>query len=159
MCKWTRNTYLCLQKDAFEKWLLQETKEHEAHAKSFGRRALHEKVANDLGGNLQKLNRHGIRKSYNKGKIEYIYNASSVYSVKGDCDKSKVDEKLDEVWTEDFEWIEIVTGLQSFLQILLEYLVVLDRIFVLRELGLNPQVFQIFDKVISPRNLLLYCHK
>ena len=72
-----------LQKDAFEKWLLQEPKEHEAHAKSFGRRALHEKVANDLGGNLQKQNRHGIRKSYNKGKTEYIDDASSVYSVKG----------------------------------------------------------------------------
>ena len=139
--------------------MLQEPKEHEAHAKSFGRRALHEKVANDLGVNLQKQNRHGIRKPHNKDKTEYIDNASSVYSVEGNCDKSKVDEKLNEVWTEDFEWIEIVTGLQSFLQILLEYLVELDRIFVLRELGLNPQVLQIFDKVISPRNLLLYCHK
>ena len=84
-----------------------------------------------MGVNLQKQNRHGIRKSYNKGKTEYIDNASSVYSVEGNCDKYKIDEKLSEVWTEDFEWIEIVTGLQSFLQILLEYLVVMDRIFVL----------------------------
>merc|ERR1712008_456557 len=103
---------------------------------------------------LQKRNRHGTRKSYNKGKTEYIDNASSVYSVEGNCDKSKFDEKLTQVWTEDFERLEIVTGLQSFLHILLEYLVVLDRIFVLIELGLNPQVLQIFDKVISPRNFL-----
>ena len=71
----------------------------------------------------------------------------------------QVDEKLCEEWTEDFEWLEIITGLQSFLQILLEYLVISDRIFILRKFGFDAKVLQIFDKIISPRNLLLYCHK
>ena len=70
--------------------MLQEPKEHEAHAKCFGRRALHEKVAFELGANLQKQNRHGIRNSHNKDKTEYLNDASTIFSVKGNCDRSKV---------------------------------------------------------------------
>ena len=94
--------------DSFEKWMDQDPKQHEAHAKSFGRRALHEKVAYELGANLQKQNRHGIRNSHNKDKTEYLNDASTIFSVKGNCDRTKVDQKLSEEWTEDFEWLGII---------------------------------------------------
>ena len=145
--------------DAFEKWLNMSEKQHENHAKTFGRRALQEKVVVELGIKVEKQNRHGIRKSHEKDKSDYLESVTKVYDTEKGSDKNQVIEGIEQIWTEDFEWLEILTGLQSSLQILLEYFVTLDRVIYLRENGHTPQIFEIFDKELSPRNILLHCQK
>lgn len=143
--------------DAFDKWMSQSQSEHNNHAKTFGRRALQESIADQCGQKLQKQNRHGIRKSHFKSKEEFLESASTVYKTDNE-DLMKA--KLNQQWTEDFEWLEIVTGLQSFLQIILEYLVMMDRIFLLLQNGQkNIKLYRLFEKTKSPRNLLLWCQK
>lgn len=60
---------------------------------------------------------------------------------------------------DEFEWLEIVTGLQSHLQILLEYIVMLDRLMYLQENGFEGKLVKVFNKIVSPRNILLWCQK
>ena len=57
---------------------------------------------------------------------------------------------------DNFEWLEIVTGLQSYLQILLEYLVLLDKVTFLRENDKDAYLIQIFDETVSPRCIMLH---
>jgi hypothetical protein len=52
-------------------------------------------------------------------------------------------------------YIEPFTALQFALQAPMESLVILDRFVYLKEHGLNIEMIELFDPVISPRNICL----
>jgi len=59
----------------------------------------------------------------------------------------------------DFLVFEMITGLQAFLQKLLEIVVLFDRKLFLSENGIGAQVVQTFDPLISPRCFSTQCTK
>lgn len=139
--------------DKFAIWNEQTIDQHRFHKLTFGRRAQLEQIAETLHFDLVKKNRHGIRNIHLKSNQEFIQEAIKVY------DLHDIEEELfqlfDELHSDDFEWLEVLTGLQAFLQILLEYFVLLDKVMFLKESGEHAQLVQIFDEKISPRCLLL----
>ncbi len=58
-----------------------------------------------------------------------------------------------------FLLLDLISGLQSFLQSLLELMIVGDRILFLRERGFDPKSKRLFDSEISPRGIVITCHK
>ncbi len=147
--------------DAFDKWKNQDEVKHAEHLKTFGLRALQEKVTDKLGDTVKKHNRHGIGKSVRRAKIsDYLEKMFEVYSVKNGSDIGELKRRIAHEWNEEaFIWLEAFTGLQAFVQVLLEYIVLSDRVFYLRERKLNPVMYEIFDKETSPRNTLIFCSK
>jgi hypothetical protein len=148
--------------DRFGHWLEKSPDQQKVHGLEFGRRAVLEQVAHDLGLDLKKVNRHGLgpQVAQNPDPGSFVEAVFKVYDFKGSCLKD-----LDLVKTslvqktenQDFEWLAVLTGLQSFLQILLEYLVVIDKVMLLQEHGVTCDVIELFDEAVSPRCLLLYC--
>jgi hypothetical protein len=55
--------------------------------------------------------------------------------------------------------LELLTGLQSFLQLPLELLIICDKMLYLQELGYTPRLRRIFDPSISPRCFVISCKK
>ena len=105
---------------------------------------------------LKKKNRHGIRRSYELSKEEYIKNIMNTYEFIGDCSSNVICEQLKNEDFDRFQWLEILTGLQSYLQILLEYLVMMDKVQFLKEQNKQASLIQLFDETISPRCILLW---
>ena len=67
--------------------------------------------------------------------------------------------QIDEKFQDKLIFLDLVIGLQSFLQILLELTLVGDRAVYLLELGFNPKVERLFDANLSPRGIVLDCQK
>ena len=96
-------------------------------------------------------------------KEEYICAIEQCYQFEKAEPKKTEPVQIEEVVAElknenfdNFEWLEIVTGLQSYLQILLEYLVLLDKVAFLRENDKDAYLIQLFDQTISPRCIMLH---
>lgn len=58
-----------------------------------------------------------------------------------------------------FPALELLTGLQLFLQELLELFVIGDLLLLLFEQGFSPKLVEAFDKNVSPRNYAIVCLK
>ena len=142
--------------ERFSNWLHQTEEEHKNHYETFGRRAILEKVCEDLNVRLKKKNRHGIRRPFLLSKEEYIEHVMKNYEFIGDCSQERIKERLSSEEFANLEWLEILTGLQAYLQILLEYLIVIDKLQYLKEHNKNASLIQMFDESISPRCILLW---
>ena len=153
-------------------WMNLSDNEHKNHWLTFSKRVILEKVCEKLNVRPKKTNRHGIRKSYLMSKDEYIYAVEQCYQFENCAQEDnvirnsnsepevghqeKIAAELKNENFDNFEWLEIVTGLQSYLQILLEYLVLLDKVTFLRENDKDGYLIQIFDETVSPRCIMLH---
>ena len=64
------------------------------------------------------------------------------------CDPEEVVSQLNDLHlrlSDRFQLLDSVSGLQSFLQIILELVIVGDRILFLQELGFEPKAARLFD--------------
>ena len=144
--------------ERFGKWLSQNREEHEEHSQQFGRRAILELVIKDLGIEAVKQKRHSVTKSEQKsGLDDFITNALERYDF-GEVDTNLLRDKLKKTYETcqtDFHLLEVATGLQLFLQVLLEYIVTMDRILFLHEYGIQSKIVQAFNELLSPRCWLI----
>ena len=113
---------------------------------------------------IKKLKRRGLTKLQMESYETFRDHALTRYNLKElhECDKSSLATKIDslhQVYQKYFHLFEYIVGLQNFIQIILEWFVTLDRLCFLKEMKLQPNVYQIFDKDISPRNNVIYCLK
>ena len=113
---------------------------------------------------IKKLKRRGLTKLQMDSYETFRDHALTRYNFKElhECDKTSLATKIDslhQVYQKYFDLFEYIVGLQNFIQIILEWFVTLDRLCFLKEMKLQPIVYQIFDKDISPRNNVIYCLK
>ena len=113
---------------------------------------------------IKKLKRRGLTKLQMDSYQSFRDHALTRYDFKefDECDKTSLASKLDslhQVHQKHFDLFEYIVGLQNFIQLILEWFVTLDRLCFLKEMKLQPIVYQIFDKDISPRNNVIYCLK
>ena len=113
---------------------------------------------------IKKLKRRGLTKLQMDSYQSFRNHALTRYDFKefDECDKTSLATKLDslhQVHQKHFDLFEYIVGLQNFIQLILEWFVTLDRLCFLKEMKLQPIVYQIFDKDISPRNNVIYCLK
>ena len=113
---------------------------------------------------IKKLKRRGLTKLQMGSYQNFRDNALTRYDFKEfpECDKTSLAIRLDslhQVHQKYFHLFEYIVGLQNFIQIILEWFVTIDRLCFLKEMKLQPIVYQIFDKDISPRNNVIYCLK
>jgi len=129
----------------------------------FGRRCIVELLASK--NNLEaKKTRRKLGKSGN-GTLSEIINENFQFRHKTNGDivqNSVIHEKISSVY-QTYETnlvvLELLTGLQSFLQLPLELLILCDKILHLQELGFRPVLKRIFEPLISPRCFLISCNK
>lgn len=77
-------------------------------------------------------------------------------------DQSSLEEKIQFLFSKqasNLALLELLTGLQSFLQLPLELLILCDKMLYLQELGYSPSLKRIFDPSISPRCFVISCKK
>merc|ERR1712080_249212 len=114
---------------------------------------------------MVKLKRRGLTKSQMRNYTTFKESALTRFDFgleKEESSKAYLETKLDllhEKYEKKFILFEYIVGLQSFLQELLEGFVTLDRVLYLKEKGLHPKIFKIFEDDISPRNTVIYCLK
>ena len=116
-------------------------------------------------GKMVKLKRRGLTKGQMRDYKTFKENALTRFDFglqKQEACKAFLETTLDllhEQYETQFILFECIVGLQNFVQEILEGFVTLDRVVYLREKGLYPKIFKIFDEDISPRNTVIYCIK
>ena len=114
---------------------------------------------------MVKLKRRGLTKGQMRDYTTFKENALTRFDFglpKQEACKAYLETTLDllhEQYETQFILFECIVGLQNFVQEILEGFVTLDRVVYLREKGLYPKIFKIFDEDISPRNTVIYCIK
>ena len=117
---------------------------------------------------VKKVRRRALRKGQMETFQDFIDNALERFDfeLSGDGEESesklKIRRELQSLYEQnepDFLLFEMITGLQAFLQQLLEIVVLLDRKLFLCENGISAQVVQTFDPLISPRCFSTQCTK
>jgi hypothetical protein len=75
---------------------------------------------------------------------------------------TELDSKLNNLYQsycDKFLLLDLISGIQSSLQSLVELMIVGDRILFLKEFGFDPKAKVLFDPDISPRRIVITCHK
>ena len=147
----------------FEKWLNAE--DHSQRSNYLGFRCLLEALENVAS--VKKVKRRAMRKSQMdtfEDFLEHVMDRFEFVAAAAAADGSEADirgqvHKLYMKHQPDFGTLELVVGLQAFLQELLEYLVLFDRVFYLSENGLCSEMVRLFDPLVSPRCYALLCQK
>ena len=150
----------------FEKWLKAE--DHSQRSNYLGFRCLLEALENVAS--VKKVRRRAMRKTqmdtfedflgHVMDRFEFVAAAAEAAAADGsEADIRGQVHKLYMKHQPDFGTLELVVGLQAFLQELLEYLVLFDRIFYLSENGLCSEMVRLFDPLVSPRCYALLCQK
>ena len=144
--------------DPFSVWYQRSLAEQNEHAKCFGRRAILQTLVGNknISGKLKKKTRHGVRNGGNISNEEFLAEVERTYDFDN---QDQVMAALGQKLEMNYDWLEVFSGFQAFLQLPLEYLIMLDKLLYLRESlpERNPKLVRIFDASISPRCLLLYC--
>lgn len=104
---------------------------------------------------------------YNLGRKIKDYTTWGEYSLicltKMKLSTSYTLQDLNDMYDTRFKHLEkqaaVLWSLRCMLSFPIENLIYLDRVIYLKEHGCNPQIVQIFDKYISPRNHLIYAYK
>ena len=111
---------------------------------------------------VKKVRRRAMRKSQMESFDDFLDNVTDRFEFGAAAQTSDVREQVHRLYLEhqpDFALMELVTGLQAFLQKLLEYVVLFDRKSYLSENGLCSEIVRIFDPLISPRCYAMFCDK
>ena len=150
--------------------------DHEQRARYLGYRAMLEALdsvivtsntieATSNKPKIVKTKRRGLTKLQMNTYETFKENALNRFDFglkKDEISRVHIETQLDSLhrqYKDDFKLYEYIVGLQNFLQELLEGFVILDRLWYLREKGFYPNLFNIFDEKISPRNTVIYCTK
>jgi len=149
--------------ETIKRWSAMGQGEHKKHKNNVGFRAVLEKVAKDNNIELKKKKRKGVLQSDFDNFEAFKDSLTKRYSI----DETKVDtfrEQISKCYEENskhFDLFELLTGLQFLLQSIIENLIHWDRILYLQELSdfSEPEIFEIFDDAISPRNKVIYAKK
>jgi SAM-dependent methyltransferase len=145
-----------------KRWLEMRLEEHKKHTNNVGFRAILEKVGNDNKIELKKKKRKGVLQRDFDSIDAFINSLSERYEI-GDK-VHNFSEQIFECFQENsqhFDLFEILTGLQFLLQSVIENLVHLDRLLYLQEKGNFGEtgLFEIFDDLLSPRNIVIHAKK
>lgn len=139
-------------------WLEQSEEAHLEHQRTFGCRAVLEVYAQNKKVVLKKLKRRAVRRTRTGSNLEVMQSLVSRYDLGGQPDPLRELLALCDDHEDSFQVLEILTGLQLFLQPFFEYFILLDRLLYLRESGHKDAVLsEIFDPQISPRNTVISC--
>jgi len=146
-----------------KRWLEMRPEEHKKHMNNVGFRAILEKVGNDNKIELKKRKRKGVLQR----DFDSIDAFKNSLAERYEIDEDKVhnfSEQIVECFQENsqhFDLFEILTGLQFLLQSIIENLIHLDRLLYLQENGNFSEtgLFEIFDDLLSPRNIVLHAKK
>jgi len=150
----------------FQKWVQTSVTDHDKRSRYLGYRCLLEAMEGVSG--VKKVRRRALRKGQMETFQDFIDNALERFDfeLSGDGEESesklKIRRELQSLYEQnepDFLLFEMITGLQAFLQQLLEIVVLLDRKLFLCENGISAQVVQTFDPLISPRCFSTQCTK
>ena len=76
----------------------------------------------------RKKNRHGIRQSSSLSKEQYAERVIETFDFDGSCSPEEVKDQFLKEDFNNFGILENLTGLQAFLQIVLEYIVLIDKV-------------------------------
>ena len=142
----------------FEKWLQFSSEEHAQRSNYLGFRCLLEALDEC---NMKKTRRRAMRKSQMESFQDFVDNVTDRFDFE-EKDREVVHGQVHKLYLEhqpDFVTLELVTGLQAFLQKLLEYVVLFDRKSYLSENGLCCEIVSLFDPLISPRCYGIFCQK
>lgn len=142
--------------ERFSKWKNQSQKEHEKHEKQFGYRTLLELFAKQNNLELKRTKRRCLLNK-TKNFDDFLKVAQERFNL--DVDEKMVQKMYEEFSEEKFGLLESVTGLQAFLQYLIEMTIVCDRLLYLHENGLSPTAIELFDENLSPRCVAISCFK
>ena len=117
---------------------------------------------------VQKIKRKAVRKGHMETFEDFVESALNRFQFldeknqenpKGEKEIKSELETLHADFKSDFKVLEMVVGLQTFLQKLLEFMVLFDRKSYLEENKFNPVIVQMFDPITSPRCYAIYCQK
>ena len=143
--------------EPFERWLSFTEKEHSQRSKYLGFRSL----IDAMESRAVKVKRKALRKSQMNDFEDFVNNCIDRFDF-GDVSTETIRDELKRLYSENesnFMLFELIVGLQGFLQILLEYLLVLDRKKYLLEEGFEPEIIRLFDPMLSPRCFVIYCFR
>ena len=89
----------------------------------------------------RKNNRHGIRHADKLSKEQYVEKVLETFEFEGNtlfqrCSAEEVKQQLLKEDFNDFGMLEILTGLQASLQIVLEYIVLIDKVCTYSDTGI-----------------------
>ena len=143
--------------DPFTAWLNKSTDGHMEHANAFGKRAVLHKATKTFGFHLKK---NTFSSYHNLTISDIMTEVDKQHNFEDESKRDELIENVNEELNQDFNWIEIFSGFQAFLQLPLEFLVIIDKILFIRENepSKNPKLLRIFDATISPRCFLLHCN-
>ena len=141
--------------DPFAVWLQKNPLEHVEHAKAFGKRAVLHNVAKSFNFSVKK---NTFSKYQNLTTSDVVETLEKNDDFGDDSKREKLIDNLNRDLYQDFDWIEIFSGFQAFLQLPLEFLVMIDKLLKIREIDpkKDPRLVRIFDEIISPRCFLLH---
>lgn len=147
------------------RWIIFTEEEHRRHQQSFSNRAFVEclkgrvefsKHPSTANARTKKLNRK-LGTSAEEFRAEVVRRSGCDPEERQQCE-----ELLDQIVQEHshvLAFIEPFTTLQFALQAPLESLVLLDRLFFLQERGIDAELVELFDPVVSPRNICIVARR
>jgi len=150
----------------FEKWLEYSHEEHVKRSQYLGFRCLLEELT--TVSSAKKVKRRAVRKGQMETFEDFVENALARFEFFDGKETRKKEEivkiksELNRLYADhqpDFQVLEMIVGLQAFLQKLLEFMVLFDRKIYLEENQLNAVILRMFDPIISPRCFAINCQK
>ncbi|CAB4065014.1 unnamed protein product [Lepeophtheirus salmonis] len=110
---------------------------------------------------INKSKRKAVRKNGIKTFEDYIQNVFDRFDFDPKFEQGYISNRLREIFKEhepNFSLLKYVIILQDYVQKLIEYSVLLDRVIYLQENDYDKViVYEIFNEKISPRNKLIFC--
>ena len=152
-------------------WCQQTAAEHARHATAVGWRALLQVLARRTGRSVSDRRRHGTHRydsfaEYTNAMLEpdscrpltdgY---AQVLRTDSGDQALQTSPAVILDQYACQLRCVEFLTALQACLQPALEGLLLLDRMYFLREQGLSAELVSLFDECLSPRTWALIAWK
>jgi hypothetical protein len=141
--------------ETYEKWADMTLAHHKRQSQAFGYRAVLEKWAAEAGYVIEKKHRRGVRKDSFNSAGEFVSVALERHRFRNcEAHESDIRKQLVEMCLDhesDFAYLGVLTGLQLFLQVLVEGFVLLDRLLFLWDKELSSHIVEVFDASQSPR--------